>query len=95
MRRPEPVTDPSKAVRCRDCLHYQLVPQSDGTRKPTCSGAMHWAVPTPDTFCSWGVTEEMREQQRRKVDEQIERADAGVREVCREWAKRGKEASDD
>lgn len=55
MRRSEPVTDPSKVVRCGECKHYKLVPYADGTERPTCSGAMMWAEPRPDTFCSWGV----------------------------------------
>ena len=37
----EPITDLLKAVRCKDCLHYQIVPHPDGTMRPTCTGAMH------------------------------------------------------
>ena len=58
MRRPEPVTDPSKAVRCFECVHLQHIPMADGTKKPKCSGAMMWVVPTAETFCSWGRREE-------------------------------------
>ena len=55
MLRREPITDPSKAVRCSECRHYQTVKYADGTEKTTCTGAMLWAAPKPDSFCSWGV----------------------------------------
>ena len=54
----EPITDPSKAIRCKDCVHLKKTPMHDGSIKTHCSGAMMFVEVTPDTFCSWGRMKE-------------------------------------
>ena len=60
VQKPDPITDPSAAIRCKDCVHLKKTPMHDGSIKTHCSGAMMFVEVTPDTFCSWG---------RRKEDE--------------------------
>ena len=56
--KPDPITDPSEAIRCKDCVHLKKTPVHDGSTKTHCSGAMMFVEVNPDTFCSWGRRKE-------------------------------------